>query len=193
MIACGSGSLHRALETGGTPRWDRAGGCDLARSDLLPASSSSKLPSPRCFMGIDVLDFSKPIVLIGTCASSIFPPPLLVESFRLINYFFPSIVVVLPVVPVRLSRCLTRVLFASRWISEISLRAIGRDPSNAQRYSSPLFNGWELIDSISVRNANCGRATNYRGEFLCTHYHLTRYTRGKESRVIEISLAERDG
>lgn len=89
MIACGSGSLHRALETGGTPRWDRAGGCDLARSDLLPASSSSKLPSPRCFMGIDVLDFSKPIVLIGTCASSIFPPPLLVESFRLINYFFP--------------------------------------------------------------------------------------------------------
>lgn len=116
VIACGSGSLHCALETGGTPRWDRAGGCDLARSDLLPASSSSKLPSPRCFMGIDVLDFSKPIVLIGTCASSIFPPPLLVESFRLINYFFPPIVVV---VPVRLSRCLTRVLFASRWISEI--------------------------------------------------------------------------
>lgn len=121
VIACGSGSLHRALETGGTPRWDRAGGCDLARSDLLPASSSSKLPSPRCFMGIDVLDFSKPIVLIGTCASSIFPPPLHVESFRLINYFFPPIVVVLPVVvvPIRLSRCLTRVLFASRWISEI--------------------------------------------------------------------------
>lgn len=174
------------------PRWDRAGGCDLARSDLLPASSSSKLPSPRCFMGIDVLDFSKPIVLIGTCASSIFPPPLHVESFRLINYFFPPIVVVLPVVPVRLSRCLTY-CSPPDGLAKFSLRAIGRDPSNAQRYSSPLFNGWELIDSISVRNANCGRATNYRGEFLCTHYHLTRYTRGKESRVIEISLAERDG
>lgn len=142
VIACGSGSLHRALETGGTPRWDRAGGCDLARSDLLPASSSSKLPSPRCFMGIDVLDFSKPIVFIGTCASSIFPPPLHVESFRLINYFFP---------PRSLSSSqlsLSQFVWVVVWraycsppdgLAKFSLRAIGRDPSNAQRYSSPPF------------------------------------------------------
>lgn len=48
-----------------------------ARSDL-PASSLES--GVRCFMGIDVLDFSKAIVLIGSLGA----PPLV-----LINFFSP--------------------------------------------------------------------------------------------------------
>lgn len=93
MIACGSGSLHRALETGGTtPRWDRAGGCDLARSDLLPASSSANLSlhGNRCsrFLETDSIDWNLCFLYLSSSSSDL-----------LINYFS------LPALVVRRPRC----------------------------------------------------------------------------------------